>query len=142
MTTRRPDPPATREISSPSSPGPTFSPGCSIRASPNLRRRHVAPHGAGAVRGARQRPDDRLADGRLRRQRRGPQRAESPPWDAGRHSRVGADGVYLEDSYRSEPCLDVPPVASVLGGTGEWVVGMQGWWARNEVRGIGLYLVR
>lgn len=56
-------------------------------------------------------------------------------------SRVRNGGLDLEDTYRSEAYLDVPADSPTLGGSGAWIVGVQGRWARDEVRGIGLYML-
>jgi len=56
-------------------------------------------------------------------------------------SRVVGDRLDLEDSYRSEPYLDLPQGSPTIGQTGQLAVGLRGWWARDEVRGIGLYML-
>jgi hypothetical protein len=56
-------------------------------------------------------------------------------------SRVKGDRLDLTDSYQSEPYLDLPDDSPTIGQTGQFAVGLSGWWARDEVRGIGLYLL-
>ena len=54
-------------------------------------------------------------------------------------SRITDDGVDLEDSYTSDKYLLLPPDSPTLSTGGKLAVGLWGWWARDEVRGIGLY---
>jgi len=56
-------------------------------------------------------------------------------------SRVAGDRLDLGDSYQSEAYLDLPDDSPTIGQTGQFAVGLRGWWARDEVRGIGLYLL-
>ena len=56
-------------------------------------------------------------------------------------SRVNGGRLDLKDSYQSEPYLDLPADSPTIGQTGQLAVGLRGWWARDEVRGIGLYLL-
>jgi hypothetical protein len=54
-------------------------------------------------------------------------------------SRITDDGLDLEDSYVSEKYLLLPPNSPTLSTRGKLAVGLWGWWARDELRGIGFY---
>jgi hypothetical protein len=57
-------------------------------------------------------------------------------------ARVRDDGSGLDptDTYESETYLNVPGDAPTLSTEGRLAVGLRGWWARDEVRGLGFYV--
>ena len=58
-------------------------------------------------------------------------------------SRIRDDGLGFDptDGYASEKFLLVPEGAPRIDTDGKLVVGLWGWWAKTEMRGIGLYLL-
>jgi len=57
-------------------------------------------------------------------------------------AKVAGDGsgLDLNDTYESDTYLNVPEDAPTLSTGGRIPVGLRGWWARDEVRGLGLYV--
>jgi len=52
--------------------------------------------------------------------------------------RIDGDKLDPEDAYLSPAYRDVPADAPLLGGDGTPIVGIHGWWAKQEQRGLGL----
>ena len=57
-------------------------------------------------------------------------------------AKVTDDGSGLDpaDTYESDAYLNVPEDAPTLSTEGRLAVGLRGWWARDEVRGVGMYV--
>lgn len=56
-------------------------------------------------------------------------------------AKVRGDHLDLRDNYKSEAYLDVPAGSPTLGQDGQFVIGLRGWWAKEEVRGVGLIVL-
>ena len=52
--------------------------------------------------------------------------------------KISGNQLNPKDSYLSGPYLSVPDNVSVIGGNGQPTIGVRGWWAKQELRSIGL----
>lgn len=54
-------------------------------------------------------------------------------------SRIVGDGLDVEDSHASDQYLLILDNATLLSTGGTPAVGLWGWWARDELRGMGMF---